>query len=221
MNSIQNDEIDLFNVFKTIWTGKWIIIAFVVLSNLIGFGYMQVAVPKYNVSALYTFNDSIKNYQKLKMDERMISYLGRDWIKQKSKSNRSSLSLVKKFEVSLLTTIPLTVSGYEALFERANKGLTQEIYTNAKVAVDFLQKLELNDGELWLSPIVSKRYLNASFIIMIIDSGQTAINFDSVSIVKTSPDTVIVIILSMVLGVFTGLIFISVRNILRKNQNIF
>ena len=43
MNQVQDDEIDLFELFQTLWDGKWLISAFVVLATLIGFGYSQVA----------------------------------------------------------------------------------------------------------------------------------------------------------------------------------
>ena len=45
-------EIDLFEFFKTLWDGKWLISAFVALAILIGFGYSQVAEPKYDVCAV-------------------------------------------------------------------------------------------------------------------------------------------------------------------------
>jgi LPS O-antigen subunit length determinant protein (WzzB/FepE family) len=56
VNQVQSDEIDLFDLFQTLWDGKWLISAFVVLATLIGLGYSQVAQPKYHVSVPYTLN---------------------------------------------------------------------------------------------------------------------------------------------------------------------
>ena len=54
MTQVEDDEIDLFELFQTLWDGKRLISAFVVLATLIGFGYSQVAQPKYDVSVPYT-----------------------------------------------------------------------------------------------------------------------------------------------------------------------
>ena len=38
MNQVQDDEIDLFELFETLWDGKWLISAFVAIALLVGGG---------------------------------------------------------------------------------------------------------------------------------------------------------------------------------------
>ena len=42
INQVQDDEIDLFELLQTLWDGKWLISAFVVLATLIGSGYSRI-----------------------------------------------------------------------------------------------------------------------------------------------------------------------------------
>lgn len=40
MDQAQNDEVDLFSVFETIWDGKWKIIFFIFISTIVGISYL-------------------------------------------------------------------------------------------------------------------------------------------------------------------------------------
>ena len=40
MNQVQDDEIDLFELFQTLWDGKWLISAFVAIAFLLGGGFL-------------------------------------------------------------------------------------------------------------------------------------------------------------------------------------
>ena len=56
MQPRKDDEIDLFELVEDLWAGKWLISAFVAVATLIGFGYLQVAQPKHDVSAPFRVN---------------------------------------------------------------------------------------------------------------------------------------------------------------------
>ena len=45
--SIQDDEIDLFELFATLWDGKWLIVISTVIFLLGGFAYSQLATKVY------------------------------------------------------------------------------------------------------------------------------------------------------------------------------
>ena len=51
-----NDEIDFFDLFETLWGGKWLIGCIVVISTLLGFGYTKLSQPVYRASATYSVN---------------------------------------------------------------------------------------------------------------------------------------------------------------------
>ena len=40
MKQMQDDEIDLFELFQTLWDGKWLISAFVAIAVLLGGGFL-------------------------------------------------------------------------------------------------------------------------------------------------------------------------------------
>ena len=48
-----DDEIDLFELFETLWRGKWLISALVAISVLSGFVYSQLTPPKFQVSVFF------------------------------------------------------------------------------------------------------------------------------------------------------------------------
>ena len=208
MNEIQDGEIDLFDLCLTLWGGKWLIGAFVVLAIFIGYGYSQVVQPKYDVSVPYTINvysvssqqicKSASNCKEAQTKKLLLSLLGVGW-----SSN-----------LSLSTTTPLDESEYEAQLERANVALTNELYIEATTEVALIET-ELADA-LLNTERVATNMLNAKRLIQTIDRGQTAITFSSVSVVKTSPKVPQILVLSLVLGWIIGVGFILVRNAIRK-----
>ena len=56
MNQVQDDEIDLFNLFQTLWDVKWLIIAFVVIAVLLGGGFLLSKDPMYKSKLTYSFD---------------------------------------------------------------------------------------------------------------------------------------------------------------------
>ena len=54
MNQIQNDEINLFELFATLWGGKWIISTFLLIAVLIGSGFLFVKDSVYESRSVYS-----------------------------------------------------------------------------------------------------------------------------------------------------------------------
>lgn len=210
-----DDEIDLFEVFETLWNGKWLISAFVLLASSIGFGYSQVAQPKYDVSVPYIINAySVSAHQicgsntqcmEAEANKRLLSLLDGSWMKEKNTSN-----------LSLSTTNPLDISEYEAEIGRANLALTNEVYVEATTELALIQT-ELTDA-LLSTERVATNMLNAKRLIHTIDGGQSAITFGSVSVVKSSPKVPLILALSVVLGGMIGVFFILVRSAVKKRK---
>ena len=65
MNQVQDDEINLFELFQTLWYGKWPIIAFSALSILFGSGFLIIKNPIYQSKVIY-FTNVLPPYYKLK-----------------------------------------------------------------------------------------------------------------------------------------------------------
>ena len=213
-----DDEIDLFEFFETLWDGKWLISAFVALATLIGFGYSQVAQPKYDVSVPYTSSIYSVSAQQIcdgnygnidcmesEVVKRFLSFLGNSWSKGKKSST-----------LSFSTSAPLEQNQYDVQIQQANTALTNEVYLKATTELALIQT-ELTDALLGTERVATNM-LNAKRIIQSIDSGQSVISFGSVSIVKSSPKVPLILALSVVLGGMVGVFFILVRNAITKRK---
>lgn len=56
MNQIPDDEIDLFELFQTLWDGKWLISAFVTLAVLFGCAILVIKDSVYHAKLIYFSN---------------------------------------------------------------------------------------------------------------------------------------------------------------------
>ena len=54
MNQVQDDEIDLFELFQTVWDGKWLISAFVAIAVLLGVGFLLLKDTVYESKLIYS-----------------------------------------------------------------------------------------------------------------------------------------------------------------------
>lgn len=211
-NSNDHDGIDLFGLFETLWSGKWTIIVLLILAMLAGFGYAKTALPKYKVSIPFSvYNLSVANLHTCRgrvdclesmSTKRLISLLGDGWIKE------------KKISSLILTTMePAEISEYEEQMERAGELLTNEYYTEATRMVTFVET-DLSP-HLLRTEVVASSYLTAKTIIQKIESDQSVVTFGSVSVAKTSPRLLHLIMLSAILGGMAGILFVLVRDMVK------
>ena len=220
MNQVQDDEIDLFELFQTLWDGKWLISAFVVLATLIGFGYSQVAQPKYDVSVPYRVNvysvlsqQICESYTQNQKDDCLadgtlgyfVESLGSGW-SLNSKGNTITFS----------TPTPSAVNAYEDILSNALTSTNEALRSEAISELASIESV-LNDNVL-ATERVATNMLNAKRVIQSIDNGQSAITFGSVSVVKSSPKVSLILALSVVLGGMVGVFFILVRNAITKRK---
>ena len=54
INQVQDDEIDLFELFQTLWDGKWLISVFVAIAVLLGGGFMLSKEAVYESKLIYS-----------------------------------------------------------------------------------------------------------------------------------------------------------------------
>ena len=204
------NEIDLFEFFEALWDGKWLVSAFVVLATLIGFGYSQVAQHKYDVSVPYSFNVYPVSVQQI---------CGSSTDCMGAETKKRLLTLLKgewDSNISIITTAPLDLNEYQAQIEAANIALTNEVYLEATNELALIQN-ELTDA-LLSTERVATNMLNAKRVVLSIDSGQNAVSFGSVSVIKSSPKVPLILALSVALGGMVGVFFILVRNAITKRK---
>ena len=213
-----DDEIDLFEFFYMLWDAKRLIGIFTILGTLLGVGYSQVTQPKYAVFAPFSFNMYSLGAQRLCVGSKNILKC----VEAKQSFQLSSMVLgswqlhKNEKKLSFLTTKPLDASKYEVQLERAAVAFTNKIYEEAADEVAFL-KTELPEA-LLAAEIVSVNMLNAYRAIRMIDSGQAAATFKSVSVVRSSPKTIVLVVLSSVMGGMMGVLFTLIRSIYNKRK---
>jgi hypothetical protein len=201
--STYGDEIDLLDLLEILWDGKWLISSLVVLATLIGFGYTFSTPPKYKVTSSYSINNILcKNDCK---ELALISLINNGWASGK----KGSL-------LSQSTTTPLDVTEYEAQLERINEVITNKIYTDAKNE-DALIESVLPEY-LFNSETALKYTLNSKRVIRTIDSGQSALTFNAVSVSKTSSKLFIMLFISAVFGGTIGVLSVLFRNALHNRK---
>ena len=210
-----DDEIDFFELFETIWLGKWLISAFVAISVMSGFVYSQLAPPKFKVSVSFAIKlYSISDQQ---ICGRSVNCIVGETNKQLMENLDSNWNLKDKDSKLVLSTeAPLNVKTYDDVFDKLNQTITNQIYNEALDEVTLI-KTELNDA-LMNTERVATNILNATRIMKAIDSGQKVISFDSVAIKKISPKVPLILALSIVLGGMIGIIFVLVNNSIRKRK---
>jgi LPS O-antigen subunit length determinant protein (WzzB/FepE family) len=210
-----DDEIDLFELFETIWRGKWLISTFVAISVLSGFVYSQLTPPKFEVSVSFEVKLYSVNAQQICGNN--VGCIKAETSKPLIEDLDSDLNFTKKGSNLVLSTeAPLNVKTYNDVFDKLNQTITNQIYKEALDEVTLI-KTELNDA-LMSTEQVAKNILNATRIIKAIDSGQKAISFGSVAIKKTSPKVPLILALSILLGGMIGVVFVLVNNTIRKRK---
>ena len=219
-----DDEIDLFELFETLWRGKWLISAFVAISVMSGFVYSQLAQPKFEVSVSFAVKLYSVSAQQIcegevsnKNNNGVVECIQNEVSKQLMEDLDSNWNLTNKdSKLALSTEAPLNVKTYDDVFDKLNQTITNQIYNEALDEVTLI-KTELNDA-LMSTERVATNILNATRIIKAIDSGQKAISFGSVAIKKTSPKVPLILALSILLGGMIGVVFVLVKNTIRKRK---
>ena len=210
-----NDEIDLFDLFETLWGGKWLIGCLVVISTLLGFGYTQLSQPVYRASATYSVNvysvvgqqicgvqDQMKCLSK-QMEQVVSDHLVDGW----AASGES---------VSLSTVIPSPLAAYETQLKESSQRTTAFIKAKALAEIQAIESISVTS--LLSTEHVATNMLSAKRIIQSIDRGQSVISFGPVGIAKVAPRSSIILAISIVLGGMVGCAIVLLRDTIRKRE---
>ncbi|MBM6552354.1 Wzz/FepE/Etk N-terminal domain-containing protein [Marinomonas ostreistagni] len=209
-----DDEIDLFELFQTLWEGKWLITAFVVLALVAGGSYAYLAQPKFNVSVPYAINIYPVSAQQI--CDSNVSCIEGEVNKRLSALSEGKWSL-QNASVSISTTAPAAASVYAQELSEYQKVITSEVYREATVELNLIQN-DLNEA-LLNTERVATNMLNAKRTLQMIDNGQQVVSFGSVNIAKTAPKVPLILALSIVLGGMVGVFYVLVRSMIRKRKD--
>ena len=245
----QDDEIDLFEMFETLWTGKWIIIAFVGISLASGFTFnlykkTNLPDPHFRVIAPYSVNlfrplhsQVCKEQGKdLNCVRKRVSYefesLARDqWsknnlIEQEWKTAGLHLGALKPdcrkgyICLELNTRSPLAPEIYEGLLQGYNEILTASI--SKEVKEELSTQFKHNAKSILASEAYAENILKLRRLLNGIESGQMAINFAAIEVKEVFPPDKqnLIMALSFVLGGFLGCAIVLIRSAISNRRTV-
>jgi LPS O-antigen subunit length determinant protein (WzzB/FepE family) len=102
MNQVKDDEIDLFELFKTLWDGKWLISAFVAIALSLGGGFLVSRDAVYESKLIYSVDTIPPFYEANEQSTYVVDKASTDFrnkfysvsVFEEWKQNNSNISLV-------------------------------------------------------------------------------------------------------------------------------
>ncbi|MEM5530731.1 Wzz/FepE/Etk N-terminal domain-containing protein [Gammaproteobacteria bacterium AS21] len=215
-NRASDDEIDLFELVLSIWAGKWIIVAFVVVFVVAGFGYSKLATPVYSVSSHMHINFFPENTQSICTAETTT----KDCFNSTASKEYSIYFPAWSIDNNVISkNVPGSseIDQYNIQLASANQTLTKQLLDNAKQELQAIDELAT---EIKSSEHIAISTLNAKKTIIAIEQNkQQALSLSPVSITKKSPKTNLILVFSLLLGGMLGCFVILVRQAIRNYKD--
>ena len=195
-----DDEIDLFDLFLTLWESKWLIALFVTVSFFIGVALTQPSPKEYNVKAPYLVHHS---FDKGLVEKTLLAVMGPDWRKEANGEIGDYLTL------ATATETPLNSEEFKHILSKAEKEVAKLLLMRSKLDISIIEKF---DEPLLNTDSAAAQSLAANRIVSQIEQ----LGFEPISLQNTmfelvKPRTPLVLALSLVLGGFLGSAFVLVR----------
>jgi capsular polysaccharide biosynthesis protein len=207
-NPEYNDEIDLFDIFETIWQGKFIILTTVVLTLLGAVGYINLTPIKYQIEVPYTVQlHSLESQQLCGGNYKCLDAATRKLIHQ-----ASSPSISGGNKASSWVLISMDQSDSELIKERlaaASVSVTSAINYEAQTEFELISN-QL-PSELLTTERVATSYLNAKRLLDKIARGVESVVVTEPTVTIISPKTKLVVALSIVIGGMMGIFLVFLR----------
>ena len=247
MYQVQDDEIDVFKLFQTLWDGKWLISAFVAIAVLLGGGFLLTKDTVYESKVIYSV-DSIPPFydaNKISTDFQKKFYSVSVFEEWKQNNNNTSLvfedfsanevvdgfilsknedrqlaKLVYKENVSFLLIKSNQLPILDDFFKYAihvNGLLKDEYVVRAKDELNIIET-RFKDFSTANDAIISK-ILTVDRYIVSAGKGAGVLAIQRPTMPKqTSPKPSFILSLFVVLGGIVGVFFILIRNAITKRK---
>jgi hypothetical protein len=222
-----DDEIDLLEVFVTLWRGKWLISGSVTLALVVGFIYTQLAIvntTNYKLKVPYTFNMYSIGNERLcgnnisclnEAELRRLKFIiGEKWNFESSNQMASFVS-----------SSPLEVPYYENFLKEVENEYNEICIAEAKIELEIIEATESPRAgfEFFTKPI-NTNLINANRVIAAAKEGRSIVAFGKPIVDVTSiysPRPFSIYVLSFVAGLIFGIVFVLIRGaFLRRNARI-
>lgn len=243
-----DDEIDIFELLKTLWFGKRLISAFVAISLLLSGSFLFIATPIYESKINFSIQTPVPYYsnENLKYDFKGMFYSKSMFDTWKSENEKSEL-VYKDFRITKVINGFMFAKEKQDLFaylveDKKNKNSsTLVVKTNKLVLInEFFKYLNFINNKLTSNYLLrekkvlknlqeienSKQDSNnrpnlemISRFIIAIENGSRVMILNYPSFPKkTSPKIIKIISLSIVLGGMIGAVIVLVNNKIRKRK---
>jgi hypothetical protein len=220
--SIQDDEIDLFELFATLWAGKWLIALSTAIFLLGGFAYIQLATKVYQLEAKLqapacpTSGAGYVDWDCANIIfDAAVQRLSSDWDEDFDKTVASFSAAYPK--ISLQVTEPKSLQFYQELLDGALDEVSTDLSVEASRVLNVLaQPVMTNISQ---TEVASQLNLKSQMVSdWLRENGSSIGSFvilpDSFR-APVSPKKSLILALSLVLGGFVGAAVVLVRKVIR------
>jgi LPS O-antigen subunit length determinant protein (WzzB/FepE family) len=248
MDKVQDDEIDLFELFQKLWDGKLLISAFVAIAVLLGGAFLWFKDAVYESTLVYSIHTIPPFYEANKASTDFQNKFYSVSVFEEWKQNNSNTSLVfedfsetkvvdgfilSKDEDDRLATLTSEKKvGYVVLVKSNQLPILDDFFKfathiNAALKKEYIQRAE---QELNIIETRYKDFSNAndaiiSNILSIDRYIVSAKNGSSVLAIqrptmpkKVSPKSSLILAMSVVLGGMVGVMYVLISNAVRKRK---
>lgn len=236
-NPKNDDEIDLIELFFTLWAGKWIILGCTVISLTVAGAYLAMVEPEYESRILIEQNNIPAFLRKMEVNstsaagtDDFIELFNSDKLLENwTSSNKSRLDLRQKnysnFNVPKNTPVELVLNSNEteildAHFEYAifvNRFLTEEYRKRSGLEAAFLNEQAREIGN-YSDPIVNLLIDTNRFLNNIENGGLVLSIKEPTNPIKVAPKTELILALALVLGGFIGCAIVILLSVIKKHR---
>ena len=248
MNQIRNDETDLFELFATLWGGKWIISTFSLIVVLLGSCFLFVKDSVYESKLVYSVDTTPPFYgnEKVLTDFEKKFYsirVFKDW----KESSGNTLLVFKDFntteiidgflfskgEDEHLVTLTSERDDYSFVLLKTNQlrilndFFKYTNYVNQALKNDYVvrAKDELKIFKLRQKDLAVGDYTMSETIVLLdrfilsVEKGTNVLWIQNPTIPeKVSPNSLVILVISVVLGGMTGVFITLARSSIRKRE---
>ena len=248
MNQVQDDEIDLFELFQMLWDGKWLISAFVATAVLLGGSFLLFKDAVYESKMTYSVDTIPPFYSanKASTDFRNKFYSVSVFEEWKENNSKASLEfedftdsevvngyLLAKDEKTQLAILTSEKNDDSFLIVKSNQlPLLDDFFKyinhiNGQLRVEYIQRAhqELNIIETRFKDFstandsIISNILSIDRYIVTAQKGANVIAVQRPTIPeKVSPNSSLILAISLILGGMVGVFFILVRNAITKRK---
>ena len=248
MNQVQDDEIDLFELFQTLWDGKWLISAFVAIAVLLGGGFLLREDAAYESKLIYSVDTLPPFYDENKASVDFQNKFYSVNVFEEWKQNNSDTSLVfedfsstevvdgfilTKDEDKQLATIASKKKDGSFVRVKSNQLLILDDFFEYATHISGLLKNEYVVRAKEELSIIDARFkdlgsadsnivntvLSIDRYIVTAEKGAKVLAIQRPAMPKkVSPKVRLILALSVVLGGMVGVFFILVRNAITKRK---